>query len=61
MKETAIIIYTLKLQCNFYTKKIALPLLANDQMQVLETYIGDDKVLQKAYVELFHEICKMSE
>ena len=40
---------------------MALPLLANDQMQVLETYIGDDKVLQKAYVELFHEICKMSE
>lgn len=61
LKETAIIIYTLKLQHNFNTKEIALPLIANDQLQVLETYIGDDKVLQKAYVELLHEICKMSE
>ena len=61
MKETAIIIYTLKLQHNFDTKEIALLLIANDQLQVLETYIGDDKVLQKSYVELLHEICKMSE
>ena len=61
MKETAIIIYTLKLQHNFDTNEIALPLIANDQLQVLETYVGGDKVLQKTYVELLHEICKMTE
>jgi len=61
LKETVRIIFTLKLQHCFDTKEIALPLIANDQLQVLETYVGEDKELQHQYIDLLNDICKMKE
>ena len=49
LKKTVVIIQTLKLQHNFSTVDVMLPLLACDQIQLLESYVGDDTYLQKEY------------
>ena len=38
-----------------------LPLLACDQIQVLETYIGDDKELQEDYAAFLDSLCAVKE
>ncbi|XP_057317369.1 exonuclease mut-7 homolog isoform X2 [Hydractinia symbiolongicarpus] len=61
LKETVIIIYTLKLQHQFEQEEVMLPLLASDLIQVLETYIGDDEYLQRDYVSFLNKLCGMKE
>lgn len=61
LKETVIIIYTLKLQHQFEQEEVMLPLLASDLIQVLETYIGDDEYLQHDYVSFLNNLCGMKE
>ena len=60
-KEAVIIVQTLHLQSCFTAEQIMLPLLAFDQMQVLEGYINEDKDLQKDYVNLLNKLCAMSD
>ena len=38
-----------------------LPLLSSDQIQVLETYVGDDKTLQCEYASFLDWLCSMQE
>ena len=59
LKETVTIIYTLKLQHCFESREIFLPLLLNDQLQTLETYVSNDPKLQTDYVEFLDSLCKM--
>ena len=61
LKQIVVIIHTLKLQHSFVCKEIMLPLLACDQIQVLETYIGDDKELQEDYAAFLDSICAVKE
>ena len=61
LKQIAVIIYTLKLQHNFCSKDIMFPLLASDQIQVLETYIGNDKKLQYEYAAFLDSLCALKE
>ena len=61
LKETAVIIYTLKLQYYFDSTEIFLPLIVNDQLQVIETYVGDDASLQHQYVSFLADICGLKE
>jgi hypothetical protein len=42
LKQNVFIIHTLKLQHNFTSEEIMLPLIACDQFEVLQTYIGDE-------------------
>ena len=61
LKQTVVIIYTLKLQHSFTPREILLPLIACDQIQVLETYIGDDKKLQHEYALFLETLCALKE
>ena len=60
-KHILVIIHTLKLQHSFVSKEIMLPLLACDQIQVLETYIGDEKELQEDYAAFLDSLCAVKE
>lgn len=59
LKETVIIIYTLKLQHCFDIEEILIPLIANDQLQVLEMYISHDTDLQNGYLKVLDKLCSM--
>lgn len=60
IKQIVVIIHTLKLQHSFVSKEIMLPLLACDQIQVLETYIGD-RELQEDYTAFLDSLCALKE
>ena len=38
-----------------------LPLLASDQIQVLESYVGDDRRLQEEYAQFLNSLCALEE
>lgn len=59
LKETVTIIYTLKLQHCFDGARIYLPLLANDQLQHIEKFVGEDVKLQTEYVGFLDNLCSM--
>lgn len=61
LKQTVVIIQTLKLQHYFPTIDVMLPLLACDQIQLLETYVGDDTYLQKEYASFLSNLCASEE
>jgi len=61
LKETVTIISTLKLQHYFDTDRIYLALIANDQLQHVEKYNGDDKKLQKKYVSFLDKLFQMNQ
>lgn len=61
LKQIAVIITTTKLQHQFSAKEVMLPLLASDQIQVLETYVGEDKTLQMEYAQFLDWLCGMKE
>ena len=60
LKETVTIILTLKLQHCFDGEEIYLPLIANDQLQHVEKYVGEDTKLQNDYVRFLNKILKMT-
>ena len=60
LKETVTIILTLKLQHCFDCEEIFLPLIANDQLQLVEKYVGEDTKLQNDYVGFLNKILKMT-
>ena len=59
LKETVTIIFTLKLQHCFDGEKIFFPLIANDQLQHIELYVGEDKKLQNDYVGFLNKLLNM--
>ena len=61
MKQNALIISTLKLQDNFISEELLLPLLASDQLSVIETYIGNQLSLQKDYARFLNQLCTTKE
>ncbi|XP_012558041.1 exonuclease mut-7 homolog isoform X2 [Hydra vulgaris] len=60
-KETVIIVQTLHLQNCFTAEQVMLPLLAFDQLQILESYINEDKDLQGDYVNMLNNLCAMTD
>ena len=61
LKQFVVIMYTIKLRHNFSARDVMLPLLATDQIQVLETYVGEDKKLQFDYAGFLDSLCAMKE
>ena len=61
LKQILVVLYTVKLQHYFEQKDIMLPLSACDQIQVLETYIGDDETLQQEYALFLVSLCAMKD
>lgn len=59
LKQIAVIITATKLQREFSAQEVLLPLLATDQIQVVETYVGQDKTLQVEYAQFLDWLCGM--